>query len=713
MQPTMGFKAVTIATTTTFWYFLTVFLLAVVAASNNTSLNITKSTSSPLLRTEPPSCVFPYFLQTDCTGSARVCEWNLGKRIALLRWNNLSPPSKFRALRGISEWTWTVVNSTITIKRSIALNNFQPLSRRTQSVFECITNRGLASNTFIISKKEVLGEKQDTNETYSCIRFIRRSENVIQYELASWNKSLKDVACQDNGLVLEENLLISDHSHGLLDCPLELQGAYEILHIYDAKKQRTCTYDKGSFGVLESDCLGKEGLYIDFGKGHNCTNPDIGHRFPSELNLRCISKEWKYGDFTYFVTARRDRWASDYEKTTLQCIRFKMTFGREDELTLTIFNDPICKGLSNNEEGVGRKGDMFSLLIRRKKKPYTSKYHPSSRCEFQNEMQGTWMEQSSHQGSRKIRIEGGNISISPYGSFECKERFTTSQGHPSVCGFGGEGDRWLGQGQVRFYYDDYALVSKFENGCRPRITRFGLTSTVNKLVLIYRLSQSEPFVDDGRSPEDFYRHEILKRFCGMSYLYQRDPYPYWGRNIEKVIHKEQLPAQTMSKCSLVLNSRHSLLSVIAGSESTSCKEKTSLMHFGCQKASQAMTFLKISYPPNCEKKEVTFSCIGKAWKFGNYVLLRDTVTQQINCFWFDKESNAIFRLGSSQCSDADWGRLPGHGNHFDERFKIKYFEKCPFVEPLKPTKGCRSRATFAVLNQILWLLPLILLTRCR
>lgn len=591
------------------------------------------------------------------------------------------------------------------------MNNFQPLSRRTHSVFECITNRGLANNTFIISKKEIFREKQDTNETYSCIRFLRRSETVIQYELGIWNKRLKDIACPDNGLVSQEELLISDHSHGLLDCPLELQGAYDILHIYDSKKQRTCTYDEGSFGVLESDCLNKEGLYIDLGRGHNCTSPDIGHRFPSELNLRCISNEWKDGGFRYFVTARRERWIHDYKKTTLQCVRFKMTSDREGEFTLTIFNNPICKRLFNNEDQVGKNDDMFSLQIRRRKKRYTSIRHLSDRCTFPNEMQGKWMEQSSHQGSRTILIDDGSITISPYGTFECKERFTISQGHRSVCGFGPEGDRWLGQGQVRFYYDDYTLLSQFENGCRPRITRLGLTSTVSKHVLVYRLSQSEPLVDEGgKSPEDFYRHEILKRFCAMRYLYERDPYPYWGRNIEKVVYREQLPVQNMSKCSLGLNSRHSLLSVVAGTESTSCTEKTSLMNFGCQEASQAMTSLKISYPPNCKKKGVTYSCIGKAWKFGNYVLLRDTVTQQISCFWFNKESNAIFRLGTSQCSDAYWGHLSGHGKHFDERFKIQFFQKCPLVE-LKTTKGVKSRATFATLNQMLWLLPLILLIK--
>jgi hypothetical protein len=702
METRMGFKAVT-ATMAEFYHLLIGFLLLTGAGSTNVSLNITNTTSSPLLQTESYSCVFPNFLQTNCSGPSKVCEWNLGKRIALPRWQSLSPPSKFRAIRGTSEWIWVVVNSTIVIKRTVVASLSQPLSRVTHRVFQCITNT-LDKNTFIISKKEKLGEKEDANVTFSCIRFLKRSRNVIQYKLGNWNSSFKDVECQDNGLALQEYLLISDHSHGILDCPFELTGAYEILSIYDAKGQRTCTSAKGSFGLLESDCLSKEGLYIDFGTGHNCTNPDIGNRFPFELNLGCHSKPWKDGIFTYVVTSRRARWLHEYEKTTFQCIRFETASGLKNELTLTVFNEPICKRLINNGERLEGNDDMFSLRIRQKKKDFSSKPHLNSRCKFPNEFQGSWIEQSVHEGRKEITIKGGNITINPYGSFECKERFSLSQGHPSICGFGAEGDRWLGQGQVRFFYGDYTLVSRFTNGCRARITRLGLTKTVDEHVLIYRLSQSEPTVNDGKSPDDYYKHEILKRFCGMPYVYQRDSFPYWGRNIEKVIHREQLPVQPMSKCSLVFNSKHDLLSVVASSDSTSCRGMSSMLRFGCQESRGAMTTLKVLYNPSCKKKDLSFLCLGKAWKFGNYVLLRDSVTQQINCVWFDKESNAMFRLDSSQCSDAHWGRLPGHTDKFAERFEIKYFEKCPLIEPVEPTneKGRSSAAVIAV-NHVVWL----------
>lgn len=646
-------------------------------------------------------CAFPSFLQTNCTSSSRVCEWNFGKRIALPLEEQSSPTSKFRAVRGTTQWSWQVLNGTIVVKYL----QQEHLNSRTKTIivekYDCVEKYVGSQNTFLISKTDLKEDKPQITKLFNCIRFFVRSKTVVEYKLGPWVNSVYNLSCLDNSIVFP---LISDRYYGVIDCPSELRGGFEILNIYDGSRQRHCQYLNGTYGILESDCITKEGLTIDFGNTHNCTNPSLGNSFPHELRLRCHSKTWKEGNMTYVMTSQRARWTYEYEKTTFQCLMFDSRIDK-GEFNLYISNQGNCGRFFNvNKYTEGIKLDGFVVRIRRRKASSVQKFVLEDRCMFPAEIQGDWLQESNHTKTNTVTIKKGSITFSSGDCFNCYERFIFKYKHLG-CGLSQGKDRWPLHGRINFHHDDYTLVSRFQNGCRPRITRLGISSTVDNHVVVYRLSHSEPIVNDGRSAQQYYDHEILKRLCGMTYPYEPDPYPYWGRNIEKILHRQRLPAQPIKQCSLIFNSRHHLMSTIAVTESTSCPAIETKVSFGCKQPYSTSKFLNIVYDKNCHKKNVKFQCIGKAWKFGHFILLRDTVTQRLSCVWFDKKSNSLFRLNSPQCSDVDWGQLPGHSDKFPERFQIKYFEKCPYAPD--PTVRAKVSNSVSSVCHTLWITVVI------
>lgn len=645
-------------------------VIVLLLASNASGVD---SSNFTVLTSQQSHCIFPIFLQTKCTSRSRVCGWHFGERIALPLEEQSSPPSKFRSVRGTTQWSWKVVNGSIFVKYLLQ----KPFRYQTKTIterYDCIKKYAESNHTFLISKTSLKELKPQSLNKFNCIRFFKRSETVLEYKLGPWVSDISLISCLDNNTVFEKYPLISDRYYGQEDCPSELKGGFEILNIYDSFRQRHCHYRKGTDGILEADCLNKEGLVIDFGKTHNCSSPYLGFSYPHELRLRCHSKPWSEGNMTFVVTSQRPRWAHEYKKTTFQCLMFDSTHGN-DEFNLYISNKGTCERSLNNKLYIKDKQDVYVLRIRRGKAIVKSSIE-QGRCTFPAEIQGEWLEDSTHTQTERIKITEHNMLFNSGESYKCFERFIFKYKHYG-CGLSRGTDRWPLQGRLNFYHDDYTVISRFENGCRPRVSRLGISNTVDNNILAYRLSHGEPIVDDGGSLQQDYDHEILTRLCGMTYLYQQDPYPYWGRNIEKIIHRERLDSKPMNECSLVFNSRHNLISTVAVTESTSCPGSETRLHFGCPEPYSTSKYLKIVYNKQCYQKNEKLQCIGKAWKFGRFILLRDVVTQSLTCIWLDKKNNAILRLRSSQCFDVDWGQVPGHGNQFGEVMHIKYFERCP------------------------------------
>ena len=136
------------------------------------------------------------------------------------------------------------------------------------------------------------------------------------------------------------------------------------------------------------------------------------------------------------------------------------------------------------------------------------------------------------------------VDISPYGRFHCKDRYFFQNQAPYKCS-SVVTEKWPGTGR---HLNDYLLLSNFSNGCRSRITRFGVTEAIGNEVLIYRLSQSVPVERKVKDSDVYFKYHILKQFCSSWLPYIKDPYPIWGRNIEKIVMKN--PTRIKRPCLL-------------------------------------------------------------------------------------------------------------------------------------------------------------------
>ncbi|XP_001623980.2 uncharacterized protein LOC5502828 [Nematostella vectensis] len=599
-------------------------------------------------------CNFPEYLR--CVGdSITVCKWSSGERFPLRPWEERDP-SNVLAFLGRSQFEWTVEKSSIIIDQFGFNSESDTVVKLSQRTLRCLNETKNKNNQFIISIEETYPGQ---SLLYSCIQCVQRGENVVSYGLGNGTKNFGDDLCSQNYLTM--TLLISDRFNALADCPSELQGAFDVTRVYDGS--RDCKYN-GAYGLLESNCLSQEGIYIDLQGDNNCTNSPLPFQHPYELHLRCLSKPWEDNNFKYIIAAQRPRWRFEFRGTGIKCLKY--TKIKAGEFKLDLFNDLTCE-MSRND----KHREPYTLHLKSKTTAAPPRVSPGGKCTFPRQLRGRWIEESNQNGINTIDVQATSISIPPYGLFECKERFGDSS-LPQECGHIGLEDRWPGSGRVRFYFDDYMVVSRFDNGCRDRISRLGFTNTVNDRVLVYRLSQSEPMVRNGRTYNEYYQMEVLKRFCSQFYIYLQDDYPKWGRNIEKIIIKPQLPSLPIKDCD-ILNSGNHLTWRTA--DTSSCR---SWIQAGCG-LDKTQTLFKVQYADICGKKDVEYRCLGKAYKFGHFVLLRNSVTLRVNCAWHDKETNAILLLDSPQCSDVDWGRRRGQKERYSERFTLKYYEKCPLV----------------------------------
>ena len=101
----------------------------------------------------------------------------------------------------------------------------------------------------------------------------------------------------------------------------------------------------------------------------------------------------------------------------------------------------------------------------------------------------------------------------------------------------------------------------------------------------------------------------------------------------------------------------------------------SRVEFACK---NTLSF-EVKYDPDCQKSDIVYSCIGKAWKMGDFFLVQEIKTKNISCMWFDESNKHMFLLNSPQCSDKDWerGRDPPKEVNFKEILNFQYFSKCP------------------------------------
>lgn len=609
-------------------------------------------------------CSFPGFLQELCVKSSnKDCRhWSQGER---------HPHDMYRSnseVRG--EYKWVFNGGKVEIFGDSH-------SSRTTSVFYCWQK--LAPHIFIIFSNNTTNEN-DSNVKYSCVKFRRRGRNVIEYEQSPWKNNYTRLVCNASDLIINESPLILTVLKEIPDCPADLRGGFQIKEVNNELTGKQCLSNNDTvLGTFESDCMGKEGLLIHLETQENClmSTAQQGSPVGFHLALSCYSKPWRDGKFTYFIAKRRalTRSAFTFLTSDFFCVKFRKVTNEDSEnFALQIHDQPICL------RSASAKTKSLTMHLRRRTNVVQTEGPLSeiskTECSFSEKFRGIWKELSVHNGARNVDINETTVNIPPYGHFYCKQQYIFQHQAPYKCSSLVTG-KWPETGRAKFFIDDYLLLSNFTNGCRPRLTRFGVTDIVGSDVLVYRLSQSQPIIIDGHdnnSLEYYYFNHVLRLFCSSWLPYTRDPYPLWGRNIDKILIKRTSVSRT-AHCFLPSRGKGVYHFKSVNRDQQECIGPMSRVQFACK---NSFSF-EVKYDPSCQKRDVSFSCIGLAWKIGEFFLVQDVKTKNISCMWFDEPSNQMFLLNSPQCSDVDWG--PGNGPqkevNFAEKFIFQYYSKCP------------------------------------
>lgn len=611
---------------------------------------------------EKQRCSFPGFLQESCTESSKYCRhWSQGKRRP---YDELNAFFKHQGFVQRGEYTW-IFNG----EKAQVFGDSHPSMITAE--FYCW--KKLGSHVFIISSKNATNAN-DTSVKYSCVKFRKRGRNVIELEQSHWKNNHTSLACNASDLITNESPLILTAMQELPDCPSELRGGFQIIKVYNSLTGKQCLSDNDTgLGTFESDCMGKEGLLIHLRERQNCSlsNHQLAGPVTIHLSLSCYSTPWKDGHFTYFIVKSQTIARNAFTLTDFLCARFQKEINESsEEFTLQLYNQPIClRNATANSKSL-------TMHLRRRRNPEEADRAPSeitkTECSFPEKFQGIWKEISLHSGIQNVVINKTTIDIPPYGEFHCKQQYIFQHQAPYECSSLVTG-KWPGTGRAKFFIDDYLLLSNFTNGCRPRLTRFGVTDIIRSDALVYRLSQSLPIVSEGQNSQEYYYfNHVLRLFCSSWLPYTRDPYPIWGRNIDKIAMKRTSISRT-THCSLSPLSKGVYYFKSVNADQSECSGR---VQFACEKSFA----FEVKYDPSCHKSDVSFACIGLAWKIGEFSLVQDIKTKNISCMWFDELNNELFRLNSPQCSDVDWGRKrPGSEVNYEEKFVIQYYSKCPII----------------------------------
>ena len=618
------------------------------------------------LSKEKHGCSFPGFLQESCKESSKNCRhWSQGKRRP---YDENSASYKHQESERRGEYTWTFNGGKVEISGDL---------HPSVITFEFYCWKKLAPNVFIISSKNETNEN-NLSAKFSCIKFRKRGRNVIEVERTPWKDNHTSLSsCNVSDLNTDENPLMLTSAQEMPDCPSEMRGGLQIMKVYNALTQEECLSDNDTgLGTLESDCMGKEGILIHFQERSNCSLNKRSYA-ALYLALSCYSTPWKDGNFTYFIAKSPTVARNAFTSTDFLCARFQRVVNESgEEFTLQLYKEPIC------HRNASASSISLTMHLRRRKNAeetdIPSSDHEITRtdCSFPEKFQGIWNEISRHNGLQSVVINEKTIYIPPYGEFYCKQQYIFQHQAPYECSSLVTG-KWPGSGRAKFFIDDYLLLSNFTNGCRPRLTRFGITDIIGNDALVYRLSKSQPILSAGRNEflEYYYFNHVLRLFCSSWLPYTRDPYPIWGRNIDKIIMKSTSVAKT-ARCTLPPLSKGVYYFKSVNADQSECSGQTSRIQFACEKAFG----FEVKYDPGCQKSDVSFTCIGLAWKIGEFFLVKDVNTKNISCMWFDKPSNQLFRLNSPQCPDIDWGQTrPGNDVNYDEKFAFRYYSKCPVI----------------------------------
>ena len=329
-------------------------------------------------------------------------------------------------------------------------------------------------------EKVLVSFPSDNTTLYKCIKFIKRSEHVVQLLESESSATMDVIHCEDTSMAINDWLLIwAGTPDEYQDCGLT--GGYSIMDIYIPTRDQHFCENLSLPPRIESECQYGEGILINF-RYPQCVT-DINMPI-YEMKFSCLGSWSAYG-FTYTVVTDG---ASFLPRLWL--MRFPMN--DSDDFYMDFIKDIVA----DRAAAVAQTDEYLRWRLERKVFPSLCEDESSDcsncleddgfycqkscqkcdpvqvqqRCTFDQLLKGEWLE-SDWSGSRTIRVTSSLLYPSRLSPFEC---FVI--GDPDSLD-------WL---EIT---GRQTLVSVHKNGCRPRYSCMAINS-INPTVAQYRLSQS-------------------------------------------------------------------------------------------------------------------------------------------------------------------------------------------------------------------------------
>ncbi|XP_033747800.1 uncharacterized protein LOC117332858 [Pecten maximus] len=325
-------------------------------------------------------------------------------------------------------------------------------------------------NKFILKSSE-----DDGMTEFKCLEIIERSKSVMQFRESKGQATKSLSLCNQDSLVLDPWIAVS-YNHILTDySPCPLNAGFNMKIADRNGNDHGCNFMDLPMR-FESDCLGGEGMVLDFRK-HECTS------FLSTEILQktiCVT-HWIHGNYLFAVVRK-------HGSGDIWCLRFpSRRIGKNFKAEL--FTDIICPDDSPSNHNV----NFFTLYLEKvvqmelcadeysqcSRKPCMSYIRdqchkscgkckvdePLPICSFPRRFRGEWYLATSQQ--ENVNISESVMQIGSIGHFKC---VAYPDSPPSK-------ER------------TYTTISLFENGCRPRYTCLDL-KRISPSVIGFSISQS-------------------------------------------------------------------------------------------------------------------------------------------------------------------------------------------------------------------------------
>ncbi|GFN91487.1 hypothetical protein PoB_001799300 [Plakobranchus ocellatus] len=402
--------------------------------------------------------------------------------------------------------------------------------------FSRCTDRQMVHNRTCISEEgrhtyRVIHYGPDSTHRFTCMKFEKRSNNVVQvYEGPLSNTNDPDL-CDPKGLRLEEWPWTASWKKEHQSCPVS--GGFSFRTIRRLTNEDLCD-EEWRKSTLEVECMKEDGMEFITPSFSNC-NPFIKH---GDVKRLACWAGWEYGDFIFII-------ASDPLGQPRYCLRFPKV--QKGEFSVMVYFSVICP---TEDDGKAPSGIEYYELIMHRKDPYkcededvekckeliitpdqcakdkkyaqhcplTCRRCPigtiqdlnTRRCQFPPTVQGTWNYYTDrHYRAASVEVTLEEAKFSHLSSFQCLAKDKEER--------------------------KFKLASILENGCSPRFTCMEFKRRNNN-VLQYRISPSDRvelpmddlcnFRDDSEPLNDYIRsynfrnlilaNDMWPSFCGLN-----------------------------------------------------------------------------------------------------------------------------------------------------------------------------------------------------